>query len=90
MTAIRRTYLLRRLRFSDQGERGLASAYLGKQLAEPGTPLPEAFPAREKLTAAGYVAIEDVQGANERELERAGLTPREALAVLSVLDEWEN
>lgn len=87
ITSPRRYYLLKWLAFEAiEGEEGLASVYQGKHAAEPATPLPANFPARSKLVAARYVAVEDVLGADPPELIGLGLSPREADAVRAALD----
>ena len=61
----------------------IASMWLAKQEAEPGTPLPPDFPHRDRLVASGYSAIEDLDGADECELGAIGLSSRDAQAVLA-------
>lgn len=52
--------------------------------ATPATPLPTTTPGYSKLIAAGYTAIEDIQGATEGELiDKARLSRREAAAVIA-------
>jgi hypothetical protein len=51
----------------------------------PGAPLPDDFPRRADLIAAGYAAVEDLQDVTEDELALRGLSRRAARAVLSAL-----
>jgi hypothetical protein len=84
---VRRYYLLSARAARARDEEALALAWEGKQRAEAGTPLP-AFSASitAKLNAAGYLVREDVEGADEEELRaEAGLSPKEAAAVLAAL-----
>lgn len=58
--------------------------WIGKQAAEPGVALPSTFPFLSKLSAVGYTAREDLDGADQRELSRnVGLSKKEAEAVLA-------
>ena len=59
------------------------AVWKAKQEAEPGTALAATFPALSKLATAGYSTDTDLDGADEAELVRAGLTTREAAAVLA-------
>lgn len=81
----RRFYLLKRLAAHRVTQHELEGMWAAKQLAEPGVELDADFPFRERLVSAGYLTVEDVQGANTEELQQAGLTPREAAAVLAAL-----
>lgn len=65
----------------DQGE--LAGTMRVIRDAIPGTQLPEVFPFRAQVVAAGYSAVEDLQDATEDELAQRGLTRRQARAVLA-------
>lgn len=47
---------------------GLVGAWAAKLEANPGTPLAEDFPGRQKLAEAGYTALEDLDGATADEL----------------------
>jgi len=82
---VRRFYLLKRLAAAQQGDESLESLWAGKQLAESGTALGSDYPSVTTLAAAGYVAVEDVDGATVEELQLAGLSTREADAVLAAL-----
>lgn len=69
-----------------EGLPAASAVYLGRHLAEPGTPLPVDFPSRDRLVAAHYTAIEDLQGADEDELIAVvGLTQYQARIVLGAL-----
>lgn len=81
----RRYYLLKGQAAARRYDFPLASAWHGKQLAEPGESLAEGFPLRARLASAGYVAREDLLGATVEELQQAGFTSREAAAVLAAL-----
>ncbi len=82
---VRRFYLLKRLEAARLGEESLESVWMSKQLAEAGTALAATFPSVTTLASAGYVAVEDVDGATVEELQLAGLSTREADAVLAAL-----
>lgn len=81
----RRWYLLKAREAHHQQDHALESAWLAKQLEQPGTPLPATLPGREALLAAGYVALEDLRGAEAPELMTIGLTLREVTAVLAAI-----
>jgi len=53
------------------------------------TPLPEEFPFRDKLEAAGYRSLEELRAASEEELVGRGLTRRQAARVIEVLQELD-
>jgi hypothetical protein len=80
----RRYYLLKRLAARRAcEEEGVWIALQGQQ---PGTDLPEDFPFRTELVAAGYATSEDLDGALPDELsEFAGLSARDAAAVSAAL-----
>jgi hypothetical protein len=44
------------------------------------------MPARGELLAAGYLVVEEVDGADETELTNAGLSPQQAAAVLAAVE----
>jgi hypothetical protein len=78
----RRYYLQKRLRArqlcEDEG------VWKWKQEREPGTALAADFPQRAALVAAGYTALEDIDGATTKELKRfARLSSQEADTVLA-------
>lgn len=72
-----------------QGDKALASAWKTKALEAAEAPgfeaMPSTLPAYAKLVGEGarYVALPDLEGATEAELVAAGLTSREAAAVLA-------
>lgn len=79
----RRYYLLKRFAARDAGDL-LESAWRAEQLAQPGTALPTGFPSKAALETAGYMAAEDLDGAECEELrEEAGLNERQAQAVIA-------
>jgi len=68
------------------GDMAMAGHWRQRKLAQPGTPFPPALACAAKLREAGYEAIEDVAGADARELEsRTDLTEREVRAVLALV-----
>ena len=82
----RRYYLFKRQALIAAGDPASAGIWRGKQEAQPGTPLPATTPHLTKLATLGYEMVEDVDGATQEELESAGLTRREAAAVLAALE----
>jgi hypothetical protein len=57
-------------------------------LAEPGVPLPATLPHYDRLTEAGYVTVEDLDGADADELvDLVGLRRAEAESVLAALED---
>jgi hypothetical protein len=80
----RRYYLLSRLAAHAREDFGLEAAWRGKQEEEPGTLFPADFPSKAKLEESGYYAVEDVDGADCKELrENAGLSETQANAVIA-------
>ena len=81
----RRFYLSKRIAARECGDLALSALWQGKQELEPGgVALPADFPSQAALAPVGYVAQEDLVGADECELvEWVGLTAREARAVLA-------
>lgn len=83
----RRYYLLKRLAAREEGSL-LETHWRAEQLAQPGTDLPAGFPSKAALEAAGYVAVEDVDGADWQELEaEAGINERQAQAAIAAAAE---
>jgi hypothetical protein len=83
----RRYALLKRLYAARVGDTAMAMMWRGSQEAETGTALSLTFPARTLLVAAGYTAIEDLDGATADELQRnAGLTASEAEAAIAAAE----
>lgn len=80
----RRYYLLKR-QDARRREDATEGAWQARQEAEPGAPLASDFPFRTTLAAAGYTTTDDLAGANETELVVAGLSYRQARAVLAAL-----
>jgi len=64
-----------RMRMNERvlGNGQLESVWRYKQEAQPGTALPASFPFRTALAAAGYTTIEDLNGADECELQEIAL-----------------
>lgn len=81
----RRFYLSKRIVAKECREFALSALWQSKQEAEPGgTTLPAGFPKQAELASVGYVAKEDLVGADECELaEWVHLTAREAQSVLA-------
>lgn len=78
----RRYYLQKRLRARQLCEE--EGVWKGKQEDEPGTALASDFPSRAALVAAGYTALEDLDGATTKELKRfVRLSTQEAETVLA-------
>lgn len=60
--------------------------WLSKQTGLAGTDLPTDFPSRSEVVAAGYLAVEDIDGASVVELRReARLSTIAANAVLAAI-----
>jgi len=71
-----------------QGEAGLASAFEAKVKEAPCTPLPEDFPGRDALVAAGRGCLEDLKGASLEELTQIkGIGKKTAEKILAALEE---
>lgn len=66
-------------------EDDMETVWDAKRRAMPGTVLTSGFPARPALLAAGYLAEEELEGADETELLNAGLTQAQAAAVLAAI-----
>jgi hypothetical protein len=83
--SLRRFYLLKRITAQQLDDLALASVWHSKQEEYPaGTLLPAAFPFKAELEAVGYVATEDLVGADTDELiYYAALTKRQAEAVIA-------
>lgn len=81
----RRFYLAKRIAARQQdGDFGLTKVWQHHQESLPGVPLPGGFPAKAKLEAAGYTALEDLEGASTEELrDWASLSRSEAAAALA-------
>jgi len=81
----RRYYLHKRLEARLFEDSDLETSWQAKQEAEPGVALSVGFPNRSELAAIGYTTTEDLDGADEAELVRAGLTQRQAQDVIAAL-----
>lgn len=57
----------------------------GKRRAIAGTAIPAEFPARAALLRAGYLVVEELDGANASELQAAGLSSSQSAAVLAAI-----
>lgn len=81
---LRRFYLKKRMMARGNGEHALSGLWQGRQEAETGTDLPSDFPSRAALIAAGYPAVQDLEGADASELrEWARLSAPAANAVVA-------
>ena len=85
--SVRRFYLAKRHAAASCGDTALELVWEAKQLEQPGTSLPDDFPYAARLDEAGYVALEDLDGADEEELVEQGFTTREATAILAAAEE---
>lgn len=84
LNSTRRFYLLKRLhakRLTDDSE----GIWRGKQEAIAGTNLPADFPLLTRLESAGYTTIEDLNGADARELRVSCFTAEESERILAAL-----
>lgn len=61
------------------------SVFDAKRLDLPGTVLPLTLPYRSAVIAAGYLVLEELQGADAAELTKAGLTPQQAARVVAAV-----
>ena len=64
---------------------GMDGVFQSLAAAQPHTDLPAGFPVLSLLQAAGYSAVEDLDGATESELVALGLTTFQANAALAAL-----
>jgi hypothetical protein len=78
---VRRFYLHKRL----QSVPDDANVWQAKQEAEPGTPLAADFPLKADLAKVGYTTEEDLDGADQAELERAGFKSNQAKKIIAAL-----
>lgn len=85
--SLRRYYVLSRIGSAQYGEDAISAVWQSKQEGQPpGVVLPAEFPSLTKLSAVGYVASEDLIGADEVELAHsAGLSTRESQEVFAAL-----
>lgn len=84
LAAIRRYYRYKEEAARQGGEEGVASAFAAKREGLGGTPLPEDFPHRDKLEAAGLRTLEDVQ-ANLEALPKLKFSKRQVEAIQAAL-----
>lgn len=61
-------------------------AWDAKRRTLSGTSIPADFPALAALTDAGYLALEEIDGATQSELTAAGLSITQAAAVLAAME----
>lgn len=66
-------------------QNGMDGVFLWLSQQQPHTDLPAGFPVLSLLQAAGYSAVEDLDGATESELVALGLTTFQANAALAAL-----
>ena len=81
-----RRYAFLKMRAAAVELSSLEQAWDGIRRGEPGTAIPTTMPARAELVAAGYLAVEELDGADATELTNAGLSPAQAAAVLAALE----
>jgi hypothetical protein len=84
--ATHRRYCFLKYKAAWRDESNVDTAWDAKRRLLPGTTLPTTFPARSLLIAAGYLVLEEVEGADSTELIAAGLTSSQAAAVLAALE----
>jgi len=85
--SLRRYYLLARIGSAQYEDDAISGVWQWKQEgAPPGIMLPDDFPSIDKLRPVGYVASEDLIGADEVELANsAGLSSRASQEVFAAL-----
>ena len=81
-----RRYNLLKMRAAARDNPGLDAVWDANRRAIQGTEIPATFPYRSRLVAAGYLVLEELDGADANELSKqAGLLDFEAAAVLAAL-----
>jgi hypothetical protein len=81
---LRRLYLKNRKLTAQAGEFAISSLWQYRQEEQAGTPLPDGFPLKTELAAAGYSTREDLEGADADELvEWAAVSSLDAKAILA-------
>jgi hypothetical protein len=80
---LRRFYLLKQRSALLEDDDDTALIWKGKQEEHAGTPLPGDFMLRARLVTVGYSMAEDLDGADEDELNAVGFSTTEARAVLN-------
>jgi len=84
----RRYHLLKSRDLDAQEEQGLAAAFRSRQYRGCGVRLPDNFPELERLAAARYVTVEDLDGATAAEIaEATGLNLKTCERILTALDQ---
>lgn len=86
LSALRRYYRAKQEAAKLSGQGAVASAYAAKREELPGTPLPEEFPHRGKLLAAGIRTLEELREHTVASLQKLGLSKREAKEVLEAAE----
>jgi len=87
LKSYRRYCLMKRVVATRSGETANAQLWRNKQEEQPGAALPDDFPHRSELAAAGYTTKEDIIGADDVELnDVAGLTLRAAASVIAAAE----
>lgn len=81
-----RRYAFVKMRLAAVDQSPTEQAWDGIRRGEPGTAIPNTMPARAELSAAGYLAVEEIAGADAAELTNAGLSPQQAAAVLAAVE----
>ena len=82
---LRRFYLHKRIEARVYEDSDLDTVWQSKQEAIAGTALAASFPHLAELTAIGYTTVDDIDGADEEELVRAGLSQHQATEVIAAL-----
>lgn len=83
MLSARRYYLRKWRELEERCQSELARLFRNKQLELPGTLLSAGFPAQTELARAGYLAVEDLVGAELDELVDLGLDEDTAARVIA-------
>lgn len=81
-----RRYAFLKMRAAVGNGSPVSVAWDGIRKGEPGTELPQNLPARGALIAAGYLVVEEIDGADEDELTGAGLSSHQAAAVIAAVE----
>lgn len=85
----RRYCFLKHLQLEALDEEDQADVWDAKRKAIPGTDIDDMFPGCVQLRAAGYLATEEVQGADADELSEVGLDSSQIDAVFAALGELQ-
>jgi hypothetical protein len=82
--SLRRFALLKRRAAHCDAKYAIRDLWAYKQTEEyPGTELPADFPFRDELVARWYFALEDIDGADECELQEQGFSSGQAAEILA-------